>query len=82
MSTRAERRRRRRWERWHGVKGTVLLPKVKADPNVLPPSAAITVPYCWEDGCTKQATTSRPVGMAGETPVVELVCDDHGPEGD
>lgn len=56
------------------------MPKVNADPNVLPLSAAISAAYCVEESCRNPATTSRPEGMAGDTPVVELVCDNHGPE--
>lgn len=42
------------------------------------------VPYCW-DGCGKPATHDRltdKLGPDGETPVIEMVCEDHaGPTG-
>jgi hypothetical protein len=87
MISRLSRRRRRRFSDDAYVKGTYLLHDVNADPNVLPPSAAITArrTYCVEDGCRNEATSSRlietfaPVVVNGTEvdQTVELVCEDH-----
>ena len=36
-------------------------------------------PYCAE-GCGQPATTERPEGLVGDTLLVILTCDAHGPE--
>lgn len=44
-------------------------------------SAHREIEYCYEDGCRRVATRSRPKGMVGDDetarPVVELVCRRH-----